>query len=144
MDPSVKTRDSARAFLKSGDDAVRGWLLLDVRLRAMSGIELQRRLRGRGFSLPIMFIIGGGEVAMAVQVMKSWAVDFVTKQRPNCRTPRRYSIFSFRGINPYGAAAPGPYKTGREKKWNIVGSLVKKSIPRSRSIRGMSEPCRPW
>jgi two-component system response regulator FixJ len=45
----------------------------------MSGLELQHRLLKDGFRLPIIFITGHGEVDMAVQAMKSGALDFVTK-----------------------------------------------------------------
>lgn len=75
----VKTYDSAQAFLHESHKAAAGCLLLDVRLRDMSGLELQRRLLEAGFHLPIIFITGHGEVAMAVQAMKYGAVDFVTK-----------------------------------------------------------------
>jgi len=74
----VSTYESAQAFLQHSDDAV-GCVLLDVRLRGMSGLELQRRLVAKGFRLPIIFITGHGEVNMAVQAMKMGAVDFVTK-----------------------------------------------------------------
>jgi len=79
VDVSVKTYDSAQAFLRESDHAAAGCLLLDVRLRDMSGLELQRLLLEKGFRLPIIFITGHGEVAMAVQAMKNGAVDFVTK-----------------------------------------------------------------
>jgi two-component system, LuxR family, response regulator FixJ len=75
----VKTYDSAQAFLRESDKAAAGCVLLDVRLRDMSGLELQRRLLEEGFRLPIIFITGHGEVAMAVQAMKNGAIDFVTK-----------------------------------------------------------------
>lgn len=75
----VKTYDSAQAFLRESAKVDGGCLLLDVRLRDMSGIELQRRLLEQGFRLPIIFITGHGEVSMAVQAMKNGAVDFVTK-----------------------------------------------------------------
>jgi len=79
VDPSVITYDFAQAFLREGVDATAGCLLLDVRLRDTSGLELQHRLLEKGFRLPIIFITGHGEVAMAVQAMKNGAVDFVTK-----------------------------------------------------------------
>lgn len=72
------TYDSAQAFLRESDNAA-GCLLLDVRLRDMSGLELQRRLLEKGLRLPIIFITGHGEVTMAVQAMKNGAVDFVIK-----------------------------------------------------------------
>jgi FixJ family two-component response regulator len=76
---AAETYDSAQAFLLESDKTDGGCLLLDVRLRDMSGLELQRRLTERGFRLPIIFITGHGEVNMAVQAMKNGAVDFVTK-----------------------------------------------------------------
>ena len=79
VDLDVTTYDSAQAFLRESDNATAGCLLLDVRLRDMSGLELQHRLLEKGFRLPIIFITGHGEVAMAVQAMKDGAVDFVTK-----------------------------------------------------------------
>jgi FixJ family two-component response regulator len=79
VDLDVTTYDSAQAFLRASDNATAGCLLLDVRLRDMSGLELQHRLLEKGFRLPIIFITGHGEVAMAVQAMKDGAVDFVTK-----------------------------------------------------------------
>ena len=76
----VRTYDSAQAFLRDSEKADDGGcLLLDVRLRDMSGLELQHRLLKDGFRLPIIFITGHGEVDMAVQAMKSGARDFVTK-----------------------------------------------------------------
>lgn len=75
----AKGYESAQAFLRESAEADGGCLLLDVRLRDMSGLELQRRLLEEGFRLPIIFITGHGEIDMAVQAMKNGAVDFVTK-----------------------------------------------------------------
>jgi len=76
---NVNTYESAQAFLRESNNAAAGCLLLDVRLRDMSGLELQLRLKEKGFQLPIIFITGHGEVTMAVQAMKDGAVDFMTK-----------------------------------------------------------------
>lgn len=75
----VHTYDSAQGFLANSHNVTAGCLLLDVRLRDMSGLELQRKLRENGFHLPIIFITGYGEVTMAVQAMKNGAIDFLTK-----------------------------------------------------------------
>jgi len=74
----VSTYDSAQAFLAASDQAA-GCVLLDVRLRDQSGLELHRRLKDQGFRLPIIFITGYGDIAMAVEAMKNGAADFVTK-----------------------------------------------------------------
>jgi two-component system, LuxR family, response regulator FixJ len=54
-------------------------LLLDIRMPAMSGLELQQVLRERGIEAPILFMTGHGDVSMAVQAMKSGALDFIEK-----------------------------------------------------------------
>jgi len=54
-------------------------LLLDIRMPAMSGLELQQVLRERGIRLPILFMTGHADVSMAVQAMKSGASDFLEK-----------------------------------------------------------------
>ncbi|MDY0072588.1 MAG: response regulator [Thauera sp.] len=56
-----------------------GCLLLDVRMPAMSGLELQQELAGRGCALPIVFLTGHGDVELAVQAMKLGAFDFIEK-----------------------------------------------------------------
>lgn len=54
-------------------------LLLDIRMPSMSGLELQQVMRGRGIDLPILFMTGHADVSMAVQAMKSGALDFIEK-----------------------------------------------------------------
>lgn len=54
-------------------------VLLDIRMPAMSGLELQQVLRERGIALPILFMTGHADVSMAVQAMKSGAADFIEK-----------------------------------------------------------------
>ena len=54
-------------------------LVLDVRMPRMSGLELQERLIGAGREIPIVFITGHGDIAMAVEAMKKGAVDFLPK-----------------------------------------------------------------
>ena len=45
----------------------------------MSGIALQARLKAMGARIPIVFISGHGDIAMAVNAIKAGAVDFVQK-----------------------------------------------------------------
>jgi FixJ family two-component response regulator len=54
-------------------------VLLDVRMRGMTGLELQSELAARGWSAPIIFMTGHGDVPMAVQAMQGGAVDFLQK-----------------------------------------------------------------
>ena len=56
-----------------------GCILLDVHIPGLSGPELQARLAERGFSLPIVFLSGHGDISTTVQVIKAGAEDFLTK-----------------------------------------------------------------
>ncbi|WP_341644207.1 response regulator transcription factor [Thauera sp. SDU_THAU2] len=76
----VETHASAEDFLAvlpAADTA--GCLVLDIRMPMMSGLELQQVLRSRGWSVPIVFITGHGDVDLAVQAMKHGACDFLEK-----------------------------------------------------------------
>ena len=78
----VQTFESARDFLQRYDGHAPGCLLLDVRMPLMSGLELQQELNnktGHAISLPVIFLSGHGDLAMAVQTMKAGACDFLEK-----------------------------------------------------------------
>ncbi len=71
--------ESAQAFLDAYDPSWPGCLVLDVRMRGMSGLELQEELLRREIPLPIIMVTGHGDIPMAVRAMRSGAVDFVEK-----------------------------------------------------------------
>ena len=54
-------------------------LVLDVRLPGMSGIKVQEKLSRAGVYVPIVFVTGHEDVAIAVRAMKAGAIDFLTK-----------------------------------------------------------------
>jgi two-component system response regulator TtrR len=70
---------SAQEFLKARNPAEPGCLVLDVRMPAMSGLELQERLAAAGDPLPIIFVTAYGDVPMAVDAMTRGAVSFLEK-----------------------------------------------------------------
>ena len=70
---------SAQEFLAAFDPQRPGCLVLDIRMPAMSGLELQQELNARGALLPIIFITGHGDVPMAVEAMQQGAMDFLQK-----------------------------------------------------------------
>ena len=76
---AVETFDSGEAFLAAANDDMSGCVVLDVRMPGMSGLELYERLREQGFSLPVLFITGHGDVPMAVSALKKGATDFIEK-----------------------------------------------------------------
>ena len=54
-------------------------LVLDVRFRSASGLDLQAELDNAGINIPIVFITGHGDIPMTVRAMKAGAVEFLTK-----------------------------------------------------------------
>jgi FixJ family two-component response regulator len=78
----VRCHASAERFLQSlqsTDKSTISCVILDVRMPGMSGLELQERLISENLPMPISFITGHGDVAMAVTTMKKGAVDFIEK-----------------------------------------------------------------
>ncbi len=75
----VRTFTSAREFLAEYDPKQPGCLVLDVRMSGMSGLELQSRLKELGYEIPIIIITGHADVPMAVEAMKTGALDFIEK-----------------------------------------------------------------
>ena len=71
--------ESAKAFLDAYEDDRVACLVADIRMPGMSGLDLQRELKERDIGLPIIFITGHGDVPMAVNAMKSGAMDFLQK-----------------------------------------------------------------
>lgn len=74
-----ETYDSAEQFLASIRRDMTGCIVTDVRMAEVNGIELVRRLHGRGVTLPVVVMTGHGDVALAVEAMKEGAVDFLEK-----------------------------------------------------------------
>jgi two-component system response regulator DctR len=70
---------SAEAFLKDYRDDMAGCLLLDIRMTGMTGPELLEHLRTRHCVMPVIFLTGHGDVAMAVSALKRGAHDFIEK-----------------------------------------------------------------
>lgn len=70
---------TAQEFLQSGQSAVAGCLVLDVRLPGVSGLDFQAQLVSAGVSMPVVLMTGHGDIPMSVRGMKAGAVDFLTK-----------------------------------------------------------------
>lgn len=70
---------SGEEFLAAWTPAMRGCLVLDVRMGGMSGIELFDRLVAANCRLPTLFLTGHGDVPMAVQAIRRGAFEFFEK-----------------------------------------------------------------
>jgi two-component system response regulator FixJ len=71
--------DSAQGYLDDFDPRRAGCLVLDIRMKGMSGLDLQDRLSDEPVHPPVIIITGHGDVPMAVRAVKSGAVDFIEK-----------------------------------------------------------------
>jgi two-component system response regulator FixJ len=79
---AVETYASGEEFLLAYDPERPGCLVLDVRLRHSSGLDLQDELRRRKAMLPIIVLTGHGNVPTSVRALKAGAVDFLQKPAP--------------------------------------------------------------
>src|ERR1700747_2227247 len=75
----VETFESAEIFLQRKPPDTASCLVLDVRLRGMSGLDCQRELAARDIRIPIIFVTGYGDIPMSVRAMKGGAAEFFTK-----------------------------------------------------------------
>jgi FixJ family two-component response regulator len=73
-----ETFASAREFLSRPRALVPSCLVLDVGLPDLNGLDVQQRIVDRN-DMPIIFITGSGDVAVAVSAMKAGAAEFLIK-----------------------------------------------------------------
>lgn len=76
---TVRSFESAEAFLTNYDPEHPACLLLDVRMPVMSGHDLQNELSNRGINIPIIFISGHADIADSAKAFRAGAVDFLEK-----------------------------------------------------------------
>jgi FixJ family two-component response regulator len=79
---AVDTYASPAEFLECFDARRPGCLVLDVRLRGESGLDLQDELRRRNAALPIIVMTGYADVPTTVRAFKAGAIDFLRKPVP--------------------------------------------------------------
>jgi RNA polymerase sigma factor (sigma-70 family) len=75
----VESFDSAETFLQRKPPDAPSCLVLDVRLRGLSGLDFQRELAAKNIRIPIVFVTGHGDIPMSVRAMKAGAIEFLTK-----------------------------------------------------------------
>jgi RNA polymerase sigma factor (sigma-70 family) len=79
MGLQVENFESAETFLQRKPPDAPSCLVLDVRLRGLSGLDFQRELAARNIRIPIVFVTGHGDIPMSVRAMKAGAIEFLTK-----------------------------------------------------------------
>jgi RNA polymerase sigma factor (sigma-70 family) len=75
----VESFESAETFLQRKPPDAPSCLVLDVRLRGLSGLDFQHELAARNIRIPIVFVTGHGDIPMSVRAMKAGAIEFLTK-----------------------------------------------------------------
>ncbi len=70
---------SAEDFVANYDPGRGGCIISDVRMPGMSGLELQKWMVENEVKLPIILVTAHAEVPMAVEAMRSGAIDFIQK-----------------------------------------------------------------
>lgn len=75
----VEAFGSAQEFRQTKRPEAPSCLILDVRLRGISGLDFQRELAEANIPIPIIFITGHGDIPMSVQAMKAGAAGFLPK-----------------------------------------------------------------
>lgn len=70
---------SGNEFLERVSSESAGCVVLDIRMPGLGGLELQDEMKKQGYTLPIIFVTGHGDVPMAVDAMQKGAVDFIQK-----------------------------------------------------------------
>lgn len=76
---AVRTHASAMDFLKIASTVTNGCLVTDLRMPDINGVELLKKLNAMSVVLPTIVVTGHGDVQMAVEAMKSGAMDFIEK-----------------------------------------------------------------
>jgi len=75
----VEAFASAQEFLRARRDELPSCLVLDVRLKGLSGLDLQKQMAESNMEIPIVFMTGHGDIPMSVQAIKAGAMEFLTK-----------------------------------------------------------------
>lgn len=89
--------------LDAGGDA--DLLLLDWKMPGMTGIEVLRRLRGRGDKTPVIFLTALSDQIYEEAALTSGAVDFLEKSRSFAILQRRIDLIRGGARGEAGAAA---------------------------------------
>ena len=94
---------SANDFFRGDAPSVRGCVVMDVRMPGLTGIEAQAVMNERGFSLPVIFLTGHGDIDMAVMALHEGAADFIQKPVDNGRLLAVIASTAFESLSGAGA-----------------------------------------
>jgi FixJ family two-component response regulator len=79
VDLRVKSFPSPQEFLRHPRPDVPSCLVLDVRLKGVSGLDFLTRLSELKDCIPVIVVTAHGDIAMSVRAMRAGAINFLTK-----------------------------------------------------------------
>jgi len=119
-----KSFASPEEFFKVEHYEEKSCLILDVTMPSMTGLELQKKMKKIGITIPVIFISGQNDVAASVTAMKNGAVDFL------CKPFKKMDI-----LDAIHRAMEENIKSGKEKvNTAIIEEKIKKLTVREREI----------
>jgi FixJ family two-component response regulator len=74
--------NSAEAFLQRGDASDVGCIVLDIHMGGMSGIDMRRRLKAMGSTIPVIFMTALDTAAVRSEAMAVGCAAFLQKPFP--------------------------------------------------------------
>jgi FixJ family two-component response regulator len=140
----VESFESAMEFLEQYDPNRPGCLVLDIRMPKMSGLELQQKLIEAKISLPIIFVSGHADLAIASRAFRSGAFDVVEKPVNNNELLERIQQAiqrdaQWRKEHQLGASVQARLRTLTPKEREVLELLVQgKSIKQLAAQFGVS------
>jgi FixJ family two-component response regulator len=75
----------AAGFLAAWRADWHGCLIIDIRMKGMDGLSLQRELQSRGCAIPVVIITGHGDIGTAREAFRAAAIDFLEKPLDEAR-----------------------------------------------------------
>lgn len=75
----TRTYPDAASFLAEFDPDEPAVVIVDVRMPAMSGFQLQEQLTAHDYPAPVIFCSAHGDIPMSVRALTGGAVDFLEK-----------------------------------------------------------------
>lgn len=123
----VQAFDSGEEFLAAYRPERTGCLVLDLRLRGMTGLALQDELARRGIALPVIMMTGYAEVSAAVEALQRGAIDFIEKPIDDARLLERIET----------ALALDAERRRRERLRRACAARIERLTRREREVMAM-------
>jgi FixJ family two-component response regulator len=76
---AAETYASPRVLLAQGRREASGCIVLDLNMPDLDGLQAQEALSQAGYTMPVLFLTGHGDVSSSVTAMKAGAIDFLVK-----------------------------------------------------------------